>query len=201
MADQMDTLLADGRVQPMILVVPQESLESSATSSNGGYVDGPSGNWAAYTTRDLVDEIDSNYRTVASAHGRAIAGDSEGGYGAMNLGLKNLSEYRVIGSFSGYFTPDEDDLSKIFGGDQDLAHANSPALYLSQLGGDLPAIYLLVGQDDHYLAENQEFAGELEAHGASYELNTPPGGHNWDFWRAKLPDLLTFTSEHLKDEK
>lgn len=195
MAQQMDSLLAQGQVQPMILVVPQESLEYY---SNGGGIDGPLGSWGTYTTEDLVNEIDSNYRTTDSKDGRAIAGDSEGGYAAMNLGLKHPSEFGVIGSFSGTFTIDEDDLSKIFGGDESLAAVNSPMLYLPQLTGELPAIYLLIGeQDSASLNETAKFAEELKAHGISFKLDTFPGGHNWDFWRAHLPDFLIFASEHL----
>ena len=195
-AEQMGTLLAEGKVRPMILVSPQERPGSQSVKGTG-YVDGPLGNWATYTTRDLVNEIDSNYRTVESKNGRAIAGNSEGAYGAINLGLKDRSEYGVIGSFSGYFTIDEDDLSRIFGGDRSFAEANSPMLYLPQLDGELPAIYLLVGQNDHYLTENQEFTEELKARGASFELNTFPGKHNWDLWGAHVPDFLIFANEHL----
>jgi enterochelin esterase-like enzyme len=196
MAEQMDALLSQRQVRPMILVVPEES--PAQLTPNTGYVDGPLGNWATYTTRDVVDEIDSNYRTVQSKDGRAIAGLSEGGYGAMNLGLKNPSEFGVIGSFSGYFTIDEDDLSRVFGGDRSLAEANSPMLYLPQLEGELPAIYFYVGQNEgHNLAENLKFAQELKARGASFEFNTFPGKHNWDLWRAHLQDFLIFASEHL----
>ncbi|MBV9452891.1 MAG: esterase family protein [Rubrobacter sp.] len=195
MAEQMDSLLTQGQVQPMILVVPQESIEYY---SNGGGVDGALGNWETYTAQDLVNEIDSNYRTIHSKEGRMIAGDSEGGYSAMNLGLRNPSEFGVIGSFSGTFTIDKDDLSKIFGGDQSLAEANSPMHYLPQLKGALPAIYLLVGeQDSASLKETSEFAQELKARNAPFKFDTFPGGHNWEFWRAHLPDLLIFAREHL----
>jgi enterochelin esterase-like enzyme len=197
MAEQMDTLLAQGQVRPMILVVPQEKPGRLSIKGNG-YVDGPLGNWATYTIHDLVEEVDSNYRTVESKDGRAIAGYSEGGYGAMNLGLKNPSEYGVIGSFSGYFTIDKRDLSNIFGGDKSFADANSPMLYLPQLEGELPAIYFYVGQDDtNYLEENEEFAEELKARGASFEFNTFPGTHNWDLWGPHLSDFLIFASDHL----
>jgi enterochelin esterase-like enzyme len=196
MAEQMDTLLAQGQVQPMILVVPQES--PGRFTPNTGYVDGPLGDWATYTTRDLVKEIDFNYRTVASADGRAIAGLSEGGYGAMNLGLKNPSEYGVIGSFSGYFTLNEDDTSTLLGGDQGLAAANSPMTYLPQLEGELPAIYFYVGQGEgRNLKENKKFAEALRARGVSFDFEIYSGKHNWDFWRAHLPDFLIFASEHL----
>lgn len=197
MAEQMDTLLAQGQARPMILVVPQES--PARFTPNAGYVDGPLGNWATYTTRDLVDEIDSNYKTIHSKDGRAIAGLSEGGYGAMNLGLKNPSEFGAIGSFSGYFTIDEDDLSRIFGGDQSLAEANSPMLYLTQLEGELPAIYFYVGEGEgKNLAENQKYAEDLKARGAYYEFHTFPGKHNWDLWGAHLSDFLIFASENLR---
>ncbi len=200
MAEQMDSLLAQGQVRPMILVTPQET--PSRFTFAPGYVDGPLGNWATYTTRDLVNEIDHKYRTVRSKDGRAIAGNSEGGYGAMNLGLKNPSEFGVIGSFSGYFTIDEDDISRIFGGDQDLAKANSPTIYLPQLEGTLPAIFLYVGQGEgRNLAENSRFANELKAYGTSFEFNTFPGTHSWDLWREHLPEFLIFASEHLTGEE
>jgi enterochelin esterase-like enzyme len=196
MAEQMDTLLADGQAQPMILVVPEES--PGRFTPNTGYVDGPLGNWETYTTRDLVDEIDSDYRTVASAEGRAIAGLSEGGYGATNLGLKNPSQFGLIGSFSGYFTIDDDDLSRVFGGDRGLAEANSPMVYLPRLEGELPAIYFYVGQGERKnLKENQKFAEKLKARGASFDFETYPGKHNWDLWREHLSDFLVFASEHL----
>jgi enterochelin esterase-like enzyme len=195
-ADAMDTLLAQEQVRPMIIVAPQGSTSRFASAT--GYVDGLQGNWGTYITRDLVNEIDSNYRTVESAEGRAIAGLSEGGYGAMNLGLKNTSEFGVVGSFSGYFTIDQHDLRKLFGGDRGLAEANSPMIFLPQLEGELPAIYFYVGGDDGNLEENQEFADELETHGASYDFETYPGRHSWTLWRAHLPDFLTFASDRLK---
>lgn len=62
----------------MSLVAPQKVA---------GRVGGLLGNWGTYTPRDLVDEVYSDYRTVRAKAGRAIAGYSEDGYGAINLGL------------------------------------------------------------------------------------------------------------------
>ena len=203
-SDAMDTLLARGQVQPMIVVMPAGS--TSRFGPETGWVDAAQGNWGSYLTRDLANEIDSNYRTVASAGGRAIAGNSEGGWAAINLGLKNPSEFGVLGSFSGYFTADDEDKKVLFDGDQSLADANSPMLYLSQLEGELPAIYLLEGQGEsgnprfeQGYEENQELAEELKARGATHDFDNPTGGdHDWDFWRERLPDFLIFASEHLR---
>lgn len=211
-SDAMDTLLARGEVQPMIVVVPTGA--NSRWGPETGWLDTSQGNWGTYLTQDLVNEIDSNYRTVASAEGRAIAGNSEGGWAAVNLGLKNPSEFGVLGSFSGYFIPRDEDKTKLFDEDQSLADANSPLTYLPQLQGRLPAIYILQEEQQEqdkggrfqrffeerkkFFEENQEFAEELKARDATYEFENPSGGdHDWDFWRAYLPDFLVFASEHL----
>ncbi len=191
---QADTLLAQRKIRPMIIVTPQGSPWRFATSTE--YVNGPLGNWATYVTRDLVRQIDGRYRTVASKNGRAIAGLSEGGYAAMNLGLKNKDEFGVIGSFSGYFT--ETANQQAFGGNKRLVRQNSPASYLRQLKEPLPAIYFYVGNSDPpYTKENQQFAQQLKARGSSYTFHLYPGGHSWTLWRGHLPDFLIFASKHL----
>ena len=45
--------------------------------------------WEDYLIQDLIPYVDSHYRTVATRQGRAIAGLSMGGYGAMTLGLRH----------------------------------------------------------------------------------------------------------------
>src|SRR4051812_5604854 len=54
----------------------------------------------AFITTELVDHIDRNYRTLAARDGRAIAGLSIGGFGAMLLGLRNIDRFGAIGAFS-----------------------------------------------------------------------------------------------------
>lgn len=192
---QADTLLAKKKVRPTIIVMPQGSPSRFATSTE--YVNGPLGKWETYTTRDLVQQVDNKYRTVASKNGRAIAGLSEGGYAAMNLGPRNRDVYGVIGSFSGYFT--EPANLPAIGGNQSLAQRNSPATYLSTLQGPLPAIYFYVGgSDPPYTKENRSFAQQLKARGASYQFHVYPGGHSWSLWRGHLPDFLIFASKNLK---
>lgn len=208
-ADVMDTLLARGQVQPMIVAIPTGA--NSRWGPETGWVDGSQGDWGTYTTKDLVNEIDSNYRTVASADGRAIAGNSEGGWSAVNLGLKNPSEFGVLGSFSGYFRARDVDKADLFDEDQSLADANSPLTYFPQLEGELPAIYLLQEPNQgtgggrfqeerqEFFEENQEFAKELEDSDDTYKFDTPSSGsHDWPFWREHLPDFFVFASERLR---
>jgi S-formylglutathione hydrolase FrmB len=56
-----------------------------------------------YITTDLPADVVAKYRTVNSRYGRAIAGLSMGGYGALKIALKRPVQYAVVGSFSGAF--------------------------------------------------------------------------------------------------
>lgn len=193
---EMDTLLAQKRLRPMILVMPQGSPWRFASSTE--YVDGPLGKWETYISRDLVGEVDASYRTLAARDGRAIAGLSAGGYAAANIGLRHPDEYGVVGSFSGYFTAQAH--QPAFGGSRALAASNSPASYLPKLNKkNVPDIYFYVGASDPpYTAENQRFAAQLKSQGIPYDFHVYPGGHTWSLWRDQLPNFLLYASKNLK---
>ena len=56
--------------------------------------------WEDYITKDLIEYVDTHYRTVDSREGRAVSGLSMGGYGAMMLGLRHPDLFCSIGSHS-----------------------------------------------------------------------------------------------------
>ncbi|MCL6437341.1 MAG: hypothetical protein K6T51_01925 [Rubrobacteraceae bacterium] len=196
--DKMDTLISEGKVRPMIVVMPQGNPSQFSPSSE--YVNGAEGDWATYITRDLVRQIDEHYRTVDGPGGRAIAGLSEGGFGAANLGLKHRGEYGVIGSFSGYFKMFPNDARRLFGHRARVeARRNSPMDYLNHLKGKLPAFYLYAGRSDGvFLRQTGRFAHELERRHADLSFHVYSGGHSWALWRAHLSSFLIFASRHLE---
>lgn len=58
-------------------------------------------NWEDHVVRDVIGYVDANFRTVARREGRAIAGLSMGGYGAIMLGLRHPDMFISMGSTSG----------------------------------------------------------------------------------------------------
>jgi|SRR5579871_125092 len=86
-----------GTVQEMILVHPD-----SYTIYNGSmYSNSPTtGNWEDYITHDLVEYIDSHYRTVATREGRGLAGHSMGGYGTLRIAMKYPEVYSSVYAMS-----------------------------------------------------------------------------------------------------
>ncbi len=94
----MDTLIKQGKVQEMIIVMP------NAYNKYGGswYANSSvAGNYEDYITQDLVEFIDGKYRTLSQRESRAIGGGSMGGYGAMVLAIKHPDVYCAVVSHSG----------------------------------------------------------------------------------------------------
>jgi S-formylglutathione hydrolase FrmB len=101
---------------PVIVVMPDGSgPDASGVRRNGGYSDwfgveagqpGPAFAWETYHLRELVPFIDRTFPTVPQAAGRAIAGISMGGGGAMKYAAAYPGTFGYAGSFSGEIYPE-----------------------------------------------------------------------------------------------
>jgi S-formylglutathione hydrolase FrmB len=89
--------ITDGR--PVIVVMPDGGKVGWFTN----WVDQSQGaqNWAQFYLTQVIPWTDSNFRTVAAKNGRAIAGLSMGGYGAVRLAQDRPDLFGAVGSFSG----------------------------------------------------------------------------------------------------
>jgi len=57
--------------------------------------------WERYNVHQLIPWIDANLATIRSRDGRAVAGLSQGGYGATELAARHPDLFTEMGSFSG----------------------------------------------------------------------------------------------------
>ncbi len=81
---KMDSLIQDGTIQEMIIV----AINGRSKLGGSFYTNSPvTGNWEDFITRDVVSYIDENYRTIANADARGIAGHSMGGTGVLNISM------------------------------------------------------------------------------------------------------------------
>jgi S-formylglutathione hydrolase FrmB len=64
--------------------------------------------WSKYHVGELVPWVDANFPTIASREGRAVAGLSMGGFGAMSYAARHPDVFSVAGSFSGAVHPNLD---------------------------------------------------------------------------------------------
>ncbi len=66
------------------------------------------GDYEGYITNDLVNHIDSNYRTIAHRDSRGITGHSMGGYGCMHLALTYPDVFSAVVAQGGLYKNDSD---------------------------------------------------------------------------------------------
>jgi enterochelin esterase-like enzyme len=195
-----DVLVAKRFAGPMILVMPFGSTGSFTDKEWANGV-GKAAGWETFVARDLVHAIDSRYRTIPTGAGRALGGLSEGGYGALNIGLHHPGEFRVLESWSGYERAD--DLKEIFDHRSALLARNSP---LDELSAAAPAlrrantyVWFYSGTDDRRWVnrQNSEFADELQQVGIRHRFLLFRGGHTWSIWRGKAWLAYTVAARRL----
>ena len=206
------TNVADYAAQYRIIVVMPEGNDS-------WYVDGAAGTndkYESYILKELMPDVDKRYRTIQSRYGRAIAGLSMGGYGAIKYGLKYPATFAFAGSISGAFgvtryTEKEmgganlQPFMNTFGpvGSQtrkandvfEIARGLSPGLVAS-----LPYFYFDCGTEDaaQHFRPNRELSELFLEKKIPHEYRELPGNHSWQYWDQQIPVVLKIAAEKLR---
>jgi enterochelin esterase-like enzyme len=199
MATTEAALVAAGQMKPMILVMPTGTRSFMADEEWANGVR-PGNAWETFVTRDLVAAIDSRYRTIASPAARGLAGLSEGGYGALNIGLHHPGQFSLLESWSGYMRADH--IAAVFGRSRQRLAYNSPASSVISVAPQLRAnhtyIWFYIGAQDPLARQNSAFAAELTALGVAHYFFEKSGSHSWRLWRSQMAQALITASEHLR---
>jgi len=197
-----DRLIAEKKIAPLILVMPE--------GDGSFYVNwkaDPKACWEDFIVRDLVAEVDQRFPTHADRAGRALAGFSMGGFGAMRLALIHRDLFSAASSQYGAFEIAATDLpylggklKQAFGEDPADYQAQSPLQLIASTGlqpGEL-AIYLDAGEDDAWALDEQarEFDRRLTALNIPHTFSIFPGNHTDSYLRQHIPEVLQFHSQH-----
>lgn len=93
----IDGMIDAGSLKEMIIVMPDgKNKYGGSFYLNSELI----GNYEDYIAVELVEHIDSSYRTIPNPEGRAIAGVSMGGYGSITLAMKHPETYSAVVSLS-----------------------------------------------------------------------------------------------------
>jgi enterochelin esterase-like enzyme len=189
----LDELVARHRIRPFLVVAP--SGQDGSFSDDTEWADTAHGRYAALVL-ETVHAVDRRWATVTSRRYRGLGGESEGGYGAMNVGLRNLSRFGVLESWSGYFVQRGD--GPFARASESERTANSPLAYVRALAPTLTRLpvhaFIYVGRSDPGLGEARSFAARMRAAGGHVTFAAYPGTHSWQLWRERMPQMLTFAS-------
>ncbi len=175
-----------------------------------------------YITQDVVSWVDREYRTLGTRESRGIAGLSMGGFGALMLALRHPDQFAAAASHSGVIAllfngpipyakgqtqlvtdptqwgravgPLGAWVRGIFGPDLANWKAHDPASLVQTMPANQVALYIDCGTEDEFKLEAQAaYVHDLLLdRGIDHVYYLGPGGHDMDFWRARLPESLAF---------
>jgi enterochelin esterase-like enzyme len=175
---ELDRLIAAHEVPPMIAVMIQGGKGANNWRDEGSH------HYESYVL-EVQQLVDRMLPTDADRASRAIAGDSMGGFGAMNVALGNPRRFSVVESWLGFFNGLEDEL-----------HAARPVIASEGLHA-----YLYGGASDYIAdpSENAPFAAQLRAAGASAHSAVYVGGHTMETLEAHLHHMLLYVGRSLEE--
>lgn len=170
----MDHLIADGRCEPMIVVMPNGNVDLAAapgddpdnpnTKPCGNNVSSMFGKFEKSFVSEIVNYVDKNYRTVSDKRHRAIAGLSLGGLHTLYTSLNNPDVFDYVGLFSAQTTNALGD--KGVSGLKSIGESwNQLKQALPFLGGgsvDRKITSITGGQSDENLEIYENFDGKLK---------------------------------------
>jgi enterochelin esterase-like enzyme len=173
---ELDTLIARHTISPLIAVM----IQGGPGANNWRNVDGLHYESYVLEAQELVDRL---LPTVADRAGRAVAGDSMGGYGSMNVALSHPERFSTVESWLGFFN-----------GLEGRLRADRPYLATHPLHA-----FVYGGESDNIAnpGEDAPFAASLRAAGADARSAVYPGGHSLETVHAHLASQLVFAGRAL----
>ncbi len=97
----LDNLLADGKIQPMIVVMPNGRAQVNDRAEGNVFAGSAAfANFENDLLKDVIPAIEAKYSVHANRENRALAGLSMGGGQSLNFGLGHLDVFAWVGGFS-----------------------------------------------------------------------------------------------------
>lgn len=167
----MDNLLADGKVKPMIVVMPYghvgREIKTASTAPPN-----PAGDMAAIEKELLTGVkplVESKYRVLTSRSHRAIGGLSMGAAQSLQIGLHNLDQFAYVAAFSG-------------GGNRAEWEKADPSI----LNRKLKVLWLGCGTEDFIYPSVKSMHELLTSKDVKHVWNESGAGHSWPNWQVYL---------------
>lgn len=186
----MDNLIAQGKAEPMIVVMPNGNVvqEAAPGMASTGFVTPtfmlPNTMDGTYeqSFSDILNFISTNYRTKTSKKFTAIAGLSMGGYHTAYISQNYPNTFDYMGLFSPALNGDPSEHPDA------KAYQRLDEKMLSQKNNGYQLYWIAVGKSDfpELYQGIQDYRKKMDAIGMPYEYLETKGAHTWDLWRQYL---------------
>ncbi|HYM79496.1 MAG TPA: alpha/beta hydrolase-fold protein [Candidatus Dormibacteraeota bacterium] len=206
----LDDLRKQHKMGDFLIAAPEGRRSFYINSADGSVL------YSDFFLREFIPKMESKYRIRPGRAGRAVAGISMGGYGALRFAFAHpelfsaasaqsaaliLESPRELNAASGAGSPLQGVLTPVFGkpiderhwdGNNPLALAKRNAVALRKL-----AIYFNCGQDDNYGFEKGASAlhDELSKDHVKHEYRAYPGDHSITYFLSHFAEVMEFHSQ------
>ncbi len=170
----LDNLYADGKVEPMIVVMPNgRAIKDDRAIGNIMAPDKVQGfaNFEQDLLTDLIPYIEKKYPAYKDREHRAIAGLSMGGGQSLNFGLGNLDKFAWVGGFSS--APNTKTPEQL---------VPDPAKAKEQL----KLLFISCGASDGLISFSKRTHDYLAKNGVPHIYFIEPGVHDFKVWKDGL---------------
>jgi enterochelin esterase family protein len=171
-----DNLIAEGKAEPMLVVMPLGYGDMKFVTSGGGVWDDDAAvarNVALFSQvllTEILPQVESAYHVSKDRNDRAITGLSMGGLESLTIGLTHPEQFGWVGGFSSA-----------------LGHREKDELSaLSGKGAGLHLLWIACGTQDDLITRNRNFNAWLKSKDVPVTAIETPGGHTWMVWRDNL---------------
>lgn len=188
-AQILDNLIAEGKAEPMIVVMTNgNAVQSAAPGESAEGLTVPKFDVSRMNRGefeisfpDIVNYVDNHYRTKADKAHRAIAGLSMGGYHSLHISKQFPDMFDYVGLFSAAIFPPEGSNSPIYDNFDEklkIQFEKKPKLY-----------WIAIGDQDFLYDANVAYRKILDDNGYPYVYYETPEGHIWKNWRIYLSEF------------
>jgi len=186
-----DRMAQRGEIDPFIIVLPNGGANYWVNQASGA-------RWADYVARDVVSQVDRDFRTVAEPDARAIGGLSMGGEGALRIAMEYPSVFSIAGAHSpslrtafSQFAPE---LQPIFGDAQTWRSMTPLWMVLDRDSAYRLTLSVDVGEDDPWRPNVEALHQRMVSRGISHRFEVLPGEHDAEYWVGNVNHYLSFYS-------
>ena len=161
----LDNLLAEGKMVPMVVVMPDASL--------------PQGTFTSELIDDIMPYIEANFRVKTGNANTALAGLSMGGIHILDILSKHPTLFKYVNIMSsGFFV--RDDASR-------AANEAKLSAVADQLKKNVSYLRFTQGGPEDIAYQNgMKTLDIFKKYEIPFEYSEMPGGHNWYVWRYDL---------------
>ncbi len=214
LARLMDNMVQTEGITPFIMVMPDGYNSYYSDAFDGSFP------YETFFIHEFVPYIEDTYRTCGHASGRAIAGFSMGGFGALTVGARNKEMFGAVVALAPSIRTDRQyreempqegwdrQWGRIFGGKGESGarrltryyQEHSPYhIFLNSSARDWNNLHLFIetgDKEETLAASNDELHRLLLRKQIPHHWQVRAGGHDFYCWNASMPDAFRFLNQH-----